>query len=283
MNNMLILSALASSHGYSIQTFRNFAGSLASTGFDGEIVMMTTEKNYHNHGLRKLEGDYPCLQFKFIPELEDYRNINCYRYGFYHEYLISHAEYYDYVMIADSRDVIFQRDISQYPFDSQYDLFFAEEEKIIKDCGINSGWILDLFGKDVLDEIENRIVLCSGTTIGKYHAILQYLEVMAEAVSKVESEFLARFGSLGGIDQGIHNYIHYKDLLTGLNIKTMHNNQNLIYTVGHVASDSKPRTFLNAESKFINRSGLVCYCVHQYDRLDKEILQSFNHYSNYKL
>ena len=280
---MLILSTLASSHGYSAETFRNFAGSLANTGFSGKIEMITTEKNYENHGLKKLEDDYHCLSFAFIPELEDFRNVNCYRYSFYHEYLISLTEKYDYIMLADSRDVIFQRDISQYPFDQQYDLFFAEEEKVIRDCGINSGWIMDLFGQDALNEMKGNTILCSGTTIGKHHAILEYLDVMTKAVLEVKNTFLENHGYLGGIDQGIHNYIYHTGLLRNLNIKTMHNRENLIYTVGHVSNDSKHRDFLNRDSQFINEFGVLCYCVHQYDRLDKEVLQTFNRFSSFEI
>ena len=281
MNNMLILSALASSHGYSAQAFHNFAGSLASTGFKGKIVMMTTEENYDNHSLGNLEKDYSCLAFKFIQPLEDYGNINCYRYGYFREFLGSLTENHDYVMLTDSRDVIFQRDISSYPFDSAYDLFLAEEEKLIKDCGINSGWIQDLFGNSVLQELENKTVICSGTTIGKQRAILEYLDIMIDIVSNVEDQHIKKFGNLGGIDQGIHNYIYYKNLLPGLNIKPMHNQCNLIYTVGHVAGDDEHRQFLNSESKFINKEGRLCYCVHQYDRLDYELLRKFNRFSNY--
>jgi len=234
---------------------------------------MVTEDNFNDLSLVELEEKYAGLNFHIIPNLEEYRDINCYRYQYYYEYLNSRADKYDYVMLSDSRDVFFQRDISKYPFDPRIDLFFAEEEKLIKDCGINSGWILDLFGSAALEELKQKVVLCSGTTVGRTHAITRYLSVMNDYVTKVEDEFHQRFGNLGGIDQGIHNYIYYKNQLSDLTVKTMHNNENLFYTIGHVAGDDKNRPFLNDESHFINENGQLCYCVHQYDRLDEAVLR----------
>ena len=107
--------------------------------------------------------------------------------------------------------------------------------------------------------------------------------MMTKAVLEVKNRFLENHGSLGGIDQGIHNYIYHTGLLRNLNIKTMHNRENLIYTVGHVSNDSKHRDFLNRDSQFINEFGVLCYCVHQYDRLDKEVLQTFNRFSSFEI
>jgi hypothetical protein len=272
MNKMLVLTALTCPEGYSKHIYHTFAGSLAGTGFNGDIIIMVTKNNFDELNLVQLEEIYPCLRFHTIPNLKEHRDINCYRYHFYNEYLNTRADEYEYVMLSDSRDVIFQRDISEYPFDPRVDLFFAEEEKLIKDCGINSGWILDLFGSETLEELKNNVVLCSGTTVGRTYAITRYLAMMANYVTNVEDQFHHRFGYLGGIDQGIHNYIYYKNLLPELTIKTMHNNENLFYTIGHVANDDKNRQFFNDESQFINTDGQLCYCIHQFDRLSDSVL-----------
>lgn len=280
---MLVLATLASRPGYDLQTFRNFAGSLVETGFDGKIAVITTQSNFENQGLDKLEDDYPCLEFIFVPEITDYENINCYRYGYYREYLASLDETFESIMLTDARDVIFQRDISQYPFDQNYDLFFAEEEKVIKDCSINSGWIRNLYGQEVLEALRKDVVLCSGTTIGKFEAVCTYIDCMEACIHAVQDRIFDQFGHLGGIDQGVHNYIYYRQLLPELKIKSTSNSENMVYTVGHVAGDEPGRPFLNDEFRFINQSGQECYCVHQYDRLPRSLLDVFNANSEFSI
>ncbi|MEO2176619.1 MAG: hypothetical protein ABGY96_21270 [bacterium] len=272
MRKMLVLTALTCSHGYPKSTYHTFVGSLAATGFKGDIVIVVSENNYSDLNLSEIKDQYACLNFYTIQNLQEYRDINCYRYRYYYEILQSQANKYDYVVLSDSRDVLFQRDISEYPFDPETDMFFAEEEKLIKDCVFNSGWILDLFGQKTLEDLKSKVVLCSGTTVGKTHAIMNYLALMNKHVTNVEDEFHQRFGHLGGVDQGIHNYIYYKNELPELAIKTMHNSENLFYTIGHVAKDDANRKFLNSESQFINKDGQLCYCIHQFDRLDESVL-----------
>ena len=114
-------------------------------------------------------------------------------------------------------------------------------------------------------------------------AVLKYMELLIEQFDRVDGEFHERFGYLGGIDQGIHNFLYYKNRLPGLKVKTMHNRENLVYTVGHVAHDDRDRLFLDARSKFINQEGKLCYCVHQFDRLDERIRQSFNRNSPFTI
>jgi hypothetical protein len=283
MTKMLIMSALSSPDGYARQVFQTFAGSLLATGFDGDITIMTSHNEATSAELSSLPQEYEGLRFSTIPVLKEYRDINCYRYRYYLEYLAPRVQDYEYVMLSDARDVFFQRDISHFPFDSDVDMFFAQEEKLIGECPINSGWILDLYGAECLSELKTRPVLCSGTTIGSPKAIIKYLNAMIEHVERVDTEFHNRFGYLGGIDQGIHNFLFYKGVLTELHIKPMHNSENMVYTIGHVAQDDKQRAFLNSEHKFINREGNLCYCVHQHDRLDEDVRRAFNQHSRFSI
>jgi len=280
---MLILTALTSQGGFGRQIYRNFAGSLDATGFKGDVVFLTTLREIAASKLSTLQDEIDCLKFSPIPGPGDNRDINCYRYRHYYDYLRSRSGDYDYVMLSDSRDVIFQRDISKYPFHPETDLFLAEEEKLIGECGINSGWIFDLYGENWRQALKNKTVLCSGTTIGRPPAMLQYLEIMLEHIERVDEEFHERFGYLGGIDQGIHNYLYHANKLTGLSVKTMHNQDNLFYTIGHVAHDDRDRVFLDEQSKFINQDGKLCYCIHQFDRLDEHIRRAFNQNSPFSV
>ena len=221
------------------------------------------------------------MTLAIIPQPADDRDINCDRYRHFHRYLAAVADDYDRVMLSDSRDVLFQRDISGYPFDPAADLYFVEEEKRIGDCPINSGWILDLYGPAAQLALENRTVLCSGTTFGRPWAVLAYLDAMVNEIDAVADRFRERFGYLGGIDQGIHNSLYYNDRLPDLNIRTAHNRDNLVYTIGHVAGDDPARQFLDARSRFINQQGSLCYCIHQFDRLAQGVRRAFSQASRY--
>jgi len=276
MNRMLVLAALTSATGFAKDTYRRFAGSLAATGFDGNVVIFTTAREIADGGLLELQDEIDCLTLSPIAEMADPGDINCHRYRHFRDYLTVRVQDFDRVMLSDARDVIFQRDISRYPFAPDADLFLAEEEKLIGDCPINSGWILDLYGPEHLDEVRRQPVLCSGTTLGSAAAMVHYLDAMVEQVDRFDEEFRRRFGHLGGIDQGMHNGLYQLGLLPDLEIRPVPNRENLVYTIGHVAHDDPDRPFLDAEGRFISQLGELCYCVHQFDRLDAHVRDTFN-------
>jgi hypothetical protein len=280
---MLILSVLTQPGGFDRQVFRTFAGSLDATGFRGDVVMMTTFEEILGGDLSAIQGEIDCLQLAVIPQMRDSRNINCYRYRHFRDYLEPRVDAYDLVMVSDARDVVFQRDISAYPFPSDSQLFLAQEEKLIGECGINSGWIANLYGRQCLKAFEELPVLCSGTTIGTSPAMLQYLERMIEQINEFDEPFRTKFGSLGGIDQGIHNYLYHSGRLHDLDARPMPNGANLVYTVGHVAGDDPERAFLDDQSRFNNQDGELCYCVHQFDRLEPGIREAFNRNSPFRI
>ncbi|GAH10449.1 unnamed protein product, partial [marine sediment metagenome] len=125
-----------------------------------------THQEIQDGELFKLQDEIPCLTSIAIPRMDEDRDINCYRYRYFYKYFRPKINDFEYVMLTDSRDIIFQRDVSKYPFASETDLFFADEEKLIGDCPINAGWIRDLYGTDILSELKSKTILCSGTTIG---------------------------------------------------------------------------------------------------------------------
>jgi hypothetical protein len=273
---MLVLSTLIGAGAFPIQVYQRFAGSLARTGFKGKIVMMVAQSDYDDLGLQQLEERYPSLAFEIIAPPEDSADINCYRYFDYAEYLRRCVEEYDYVMLSDSRDVLFQRDISSYPFEPGVDLFVFEEEEAIARCAINAGWIREIFGPRVLDLIGHNAILCSGTTIGTSSAMSDYVEKMCQAIADADEPYRERFGSLGGIDQGIHNYLCYAGKLSHLVMKRMCNSDALVLTLSQVALLDPQRKLLNGDGMFVTRSGEPCFCVHQFDRVTAHVRDEFN-------
>ena len=65
------------------------------------------------------------------------------------------------------------------------------------------------------------------------------------------------------MDQGIHNYMVYYDLLKPFSVKVLNNRDNLVNTIG-----ISPHKLLNSENRIVNCNNDVSYIVHQYDRGD---------------
>lgn len=135
-----------------------------------------------------------------MAEGQDPPNI---RFFLYRDYLAKHGTGISQVLLADMRDVIFQSDPFIVPHERGVS-FAAEDQLIRGDQNWNAPWVRDIYGDDVLDQIGDNIVSCSGTTIGSLEAISQYLDLMCTEMTqrKVDLRF--------NCDQGIHNYIVWK-------------------------------------------------------------------------
>jgi len=79
---------------------------------------------------------------------------------------------------------------------------------------------------------------------------------------------------LGGLDQGLHNYLIYCNRLN-LKIKIMSNKDDLVHTCGTMkpkgstpstAAKSSYAVHVNALGEVANLDGKVSYIAHQYDR-----------------
>lgn len=178
------------------------------------------------------------------------------RYEIYYDFLIKNK--YDKILITDTRDVIFQAD----PFKNKLfdNLIFFLEDKIIKECNHNSRWIKKLYNKKELKNIEDCFISCSGTTIGKYNYIIEYLDIMKEHINKT------RYISINqnkGTDQGNHNFIIHNNILS--NYKILKNSDGYVATL----SNSNPANF-KYKKYFQNKNNKKFNIIHQYDRFMKK-------------
>lgn len=103
-----------------------------------------------------------------------------YRYKLYLNYLKKNK--YNKVMITDTRDVIFQKN----PFKDKnfFELCFFQEDKKIYECEFNTNWLISLYGKKIYYKFKNNKIICSGTTIGKYKNIIDYLKKISTEIKK---------------------------------------------------------------------------------------------------
>ena len=89
-------------------------------------------------------------------------------------------------------------------------VFFEEADKIRFSTG-NSAWLRDAYSKEVYEELKDKMIICSGTTLGSKPAIETYAKAMVQEFDKTECGERCRLIH----DQGLHNYLIYKNLLLG--------------------------------------------------------------------
>ena len=189
------------------------------------------------------------------------------RYFIAKEILEEYFQDVELVLLSDSRDVFFQGN----PFENlEGNLASGLEDEKIRQSSYNSNWINHFYGKVGLDQIEDRLIICSGVTIGKRNAMLDYLDGMCDEISK----FLLKCAFMPGLDQGLHNWIIREN---GIKITLLPNGNNLIGTSGF----SNPELFTFEERKgLFTLENEPVKIVHQYDRFNNLQIWCQNKWGN---
>jgi hypothetical protein len=127
-------------------------------------------------------------------------NITCSRYFLARQFLRQVLDQYDYVMLADSRDVVFQRD----PFEGlPKGLITGLESGLVRDQPGNCEWLQHLFGDDPsfpMADVMAQKVICSGVTLGDTVSVSDYLERLCDEFM----DKLPRMIHQPYLDQGVH-------------------------------------------------------------------------------
>lgn len=242
-NKNIILGSVV---GLSFENIRPFIYSLKKLESDKDLCLFisnvnkTTLDSLSENGIKLLPFDLGNI------------HLQCYRYLLYQKYLSNNK--YSNVMLTDVRDVTFQRN----PFDFEFDnlsCFLEDKRKTINSCNFNSNWIRQAYGSDTLSEIGSNSISCSGTTIGPYSSIVHYLDNMAYQIKGLGPK-----ANIIGIDQGIHNYLIYENLI---DCKLFENYYGAVLTMGY--SHTKDIHF-NNEGFIINNDNSIINVLHQYDR-----------------
>lgn len=183
-------------------------------------------------------------------------NITCSRYLLARRFLAECTERYDRVLLADSRDVIFQRD----PFANiGPGLTTGVESVLVRDQPANRQWVEHLYGDDPsfpMDDVLAQNVICSGVTLGDTISIVAYLERMcSEFIDK-----LPRIVHQPYYDQGVHIKLLRSGDVAGVGL--LPNGNGLIATIG----TSDLSEFKRSSSGLQTLGGDLVSIVHQYDR-----------------
>lgn len=246
---------------YPYYVYDRFVTSLMKTGFSGKVHIIVKPNDVPN--VQKLQLKYANVVY-FVDENQSFicRFIHNHRFFVkkqYFEVIESDAEYF---LLCDFRDVLFQKNIEEYPYSPEIDLYvFLEEMRICEEQVFNAKWIKQLdviLNEDIYSKISNNYVICSGATLGKKHAMKRYLEELCKVLQENNIKQV--------LDQGVHMYIIYTNKLDGINVKLMNNDDNLVNTI---ATSNTKR--VDSYTNIVNSNNDVSYVVHQYDRLSNDI------------
>jgi len=240
--------------GYDYKIYDRFVGSLYDTGFIGNVYLFITAKDIDI--VLKIKSIYPNVCPMICdPSLYDIHMYSS-RFDMMKLFLINNDIEYDYVLLTDSRDVLFQRNIELYPFDSVVDIYAFEEEEIIRNCKHNFNWIKMIEQKEQksYSDLYDKTILCAGTILLSKKVAIQFLDTL---VSKLD------YARNLNMDQGVYNTMIYRNV-GNWNIKTLSNKDNLVNTIGYGLKCVK-------DNKIVNLDNEVSWIVHQYDRMTNEM------------
>lgn len=240
--------------GYNRDDLAPFVESLRGSGFQGDIALATfgisSETSAYLASRQVTELPSDSLPFLGM-------SMNSARMLKYLEFIrtvLRSDSGYDYVMLADVRDIVFQGD----PFrrtDGADIYYFLESDRAIGDCPINSAWMMQAFGAAVAKEVASSPVSCAGTLIAKPAALLSYLLRMVQCIA--DSPPQVRHS---GIDQAIHNYLMANNLIA--NARVIRNGA----AVMTVPSDGPSGMDVTPDGCLRNADESISEVVHQYDR-----------------
>ncbi len=191
-------------------------------------------------------------------------SVNNTRYYKYLEFL--EKNYYNNIFITDVRDVIFQENPFNFIKNNKFLYFFEEDRsECLGNNTYNDAWIISAFGESKLNELKNKPIICSGITFGSYDNILHYLIKMINILNVLKIQNPNAYKVLG-IDQGIHNYIAYKEnkSFKGFEIKEL---GDIVATIG-ITSQNNPDS-ITIKNNLIYLNNKLATVVHQYDRNPK--------------
>jgi hypothetical protein len=195
----------------------------------------------------------------------DYLHLFCARYAYYRQYLTECCgKNYDYVMLTDVRDVLFQNDPFDFEIPEGLSFFMEDPSQTIGTCPSNSNWMRLGFGTAVLKELADKPISCSGTVFGTTAAILNHVENMLRiSLLKKWQRFF---------DQATHNFILYKQPPPALHC--FRNDAGPVLTMAYV---NPARLRFNDSGLLVNTAGRVFNTLHQYDRhpeLARQLIQT---------
>lgn len=244
----LVIGAIVS---HDLNEIRPFVETLRQSAFNGDIVLFvsrlapaTIDFLRRNHCIML---DYP------FDETHKTISVNSFRFLLFRQFLECNKDVYEYVMLTDARDVIFQKDPFDFDIDDRLCVFLEDPSKRIGTCPFNASWILKKYGRSELNRLGDCEISCSGVTLGGISQILSYLSALYD--------HLLPPVAFVGDDQGGHNFLVYHNLIGP--VRAMRNMQGPVLTMGYMPFH---RIRWDSRGHILDGDGGIINILHQYDR-----------------
>jgi hypothetical protein len=265
--------------GMTLQQVQPFFLSLEKSGYRGDVAMVVSDLDaatqaflrarrvqlipFQKAGLKRFSAGVARLPGYFLSRQKRrlferqlapaYLHHHCARHFFCEDFLQECGGHYTHVMLADTRDILFQNDPFAFDVPDGLSVFLEDLTKTIGACKFNSSGMLRVFGKKILRELGDQPIACAGTIIGTAAAIREHLARM--------NRILLQQKDRKTIDQPVHNYLVYKKPPAKL-----HRFANFAGPVLTMVYIEPERLQFNDRGQLINPDGSVINTLHQYDR-----------------
>lgn len=198
------------------------------------------------------------------------------------EYLIYLSKNkYSNVLLCDVRDIIFQSNVFENVQQESYLFFFKEDAAFkIKDNTPTKQWITDFYGEEITAAIDNNSIICSGTIMGDYNSILEFLYLFVEEFNTLSEEKQKLFA-----DQGILNKMAYTGAFKDLPV-VLKDNGDIVATLcltleKTLEKSGSDKLYIDFREDRIKLNQYTPSVIHQFDR--SKTLLIFCHHLTFEI
>lgn len=190
---------IGTAKGYGWASVKNYAISLASSGFKGRKVLLVCDLT------QVARETLTTLGF----ELVDYRstagNTVYERFRVLRDWCETQKDI-RFIIHCDVRDVVIQSDPSPFMESQTTKMWGASEFILYRDEFCNPEWIVKLYGEKTLETLKDEEVICAGTIAGEF-------ETFKKMIARIYESCTDRFGD----DQAALNVLlrsEFKDVMS---------------------------------------------------------------------
>ncbi|CAF3618882.1 unnamed protein product [Rotaria socialis] len=273
LQNNLILGAAV---GLNLSVLHRFVQSTRTSCNLCTITLLVHDFSMRSDHFRLLSDVFhvvliPYQQFLLSNKHETFvmKSIHSQRWTIFSSYLQTlqkEGKAFDNVFICDVSDTIFQANVFKHMNkmgDGLY-VFLEDIHFRISKSNINANWIRVCYGEQMLQQIGNKSISCSGTVLGSWPAITTYLSTMTAQFLNLSRACLKMTGN----DQGVHNFIIHNGLIPDTTIYL------IPHETGFVATAGLPKWLKrNKFGHILNSRSEIYAVVHQINRSPQLLAQ----------
>lgn len=236
-----------------------FVNSLRGSGYAGDVVLLVTTLDEETRIFLKSKGVQVVSAWQ---SLFSKMNVQFARHAAYYDYLTDLARQgisYERILVTDVSDVAFQDDPFRSAGEAPMVCYLEHPSTTIGNCESNSWWVGEGFGPQVLEELADKPISCSGTVIATMTALRSYLLKMLHLSTYLSDHMI----NARGVDQGVHNVLLHRGELDGVRLAE---NGDGVFTM--YWSMMRNEVFVADDGSIRDQNNLAPEILHQYTRND---------------